>query len=63
MINATFKFDLDDHIMTPFNSEGIITMCGVDGDGIQYYVKTATGGNWFKERELSFLKQDKKEMK
>jgi hypothetical protein len=52
IMNATFKYDLEQKITTPFGEAGIVKMCAVDEVGIQYYVKTAGGGNWFKEAEL-----------
>jgi hypothetical protein len=52
-MNATFKFGLDQKVATPFGEVGIVKMCAVDETGINYYVKTAGGGNWFKEAELT----------
>ncbi|MGI4846838.1 MAG: hypothetical protein ACRYGK_01680 [Janthinobacterium lividum] len=52
-MNATFKFNLNEKITTPFGEAGIVTMCAVDDGGNTYYAKTAAGGNWFKESELS----------
>jgi hypothetical protein len=52
-MNTTFKFSLDQKIKTPFGEVGMVKMCAVDETGINYYVKTAGGGNWFKEAELT----------
>lgn len=52
-MNTTFKYVLDQKVTTPFGEAGIVKMCAVDETGIQYYVKTAGGGNWFKESELA----------
>ena len=52
-MNITFKFMLDQAAKTPFGEEGLISMLGVDDGGNTYYVKTNTGGNWFKESQLT----------
>lgn len=52
-MQVTFKFSLDQPVMTPFGDQGIVSTCGVDDSGVVYYVKTATGGNWFKESQLT----------
>ena len=52
MKEVTFQFDLDQHVKTPFGDVGIVGTCGLDDSGEVYYVKTATGGNWFKESQL-----------
>jgi hypothetical protein len=48
-----FKFVLDQSVKTPFGSTGIVSMMAFDDSGNTYYVKTETGGNWFKEAHLS----------
>lgn len=52
-MQITFKFTLDQNVTTRFGEHGIVEMCAVDEVGLRYYVKTAGGGNWFKEAELS----------
>ncbi len=47
-----FEFDMDGKVTTPFGDPGIISMLGYDDGGICYYVRTQTGGNWFKEKDL-----------
>ena len=47
-----FKYSIDEGIITPFGSSGIIEMLGFDDGGIKYYVKTSKGGSWHKEKEL-----------
>lgn len=53
MYQVTFKFGLNQRVTTPFGDPGIVTTQGVDDSGINYYVKTSTGGNWFREDQLS----------
>lgn len=50
---VTFKFDLDEVVVTPFGDRGIVSTQAVDDGGILYFVKTAAGGNWFKEGQLT----------
>lgn len=52
-MDITFKYAVDAKVTTPFGEPAIVQMCAVDELGIQYYVKTAGGGNWFKEAELA----------
>lgn len=54
-MEAKFAFKLDDKVKTPFGDPAIVSMCAVDEGGNTYYVKTATGGNWFKESQLTPL--------
>lgn len=51
-MHVTFKFTLDQNVTTPFGEAGLITVLGYDENGNTYYVKTAGGGNWFKESQL-----------
>lgn len=53
MDQRTFKFALNQRVTTPFGDAGIVTTQAVDNSGVNYYVKTSAGGNWFKEDELS----------
>ena len=32
---------MDQEVITPFGERGLVTMLGYDGDGVQYYIKTA----------------------
>jgi len=50
--SVSFAFSLDQKVKTPFGDVGIVSTCGFDDSGEVYYVKTATGGNWFKESQL-----------
>lgn len=52
-MQVTFKFNLDQRVVSPFGDQGIVSTCGVDNSGNVYYVKTSSGGNWFKESELT----------
>lgn len=51
-MQVTFKFCLDQMVLTPFDNKGIITMLGVDDGGNQYYVKSEASSSWFKESQL-----------
>lgn len=53
MYEAKFKFALNQRVHTPFGDLGIVTTQAVDNSGVNYYVKTSAGGNWFKEDELT----------
>lgn len=48
-----FKFSVSQKVSTPFDDQGIVTVCAVDKGGVHYYVKTKAGGNWFREGELT----------
>lgn len=53
---VNFKFELDQEVVTRFDTSGFVTMQGVDSSGVIYYVKTAEdAGAWHKEEHLSFL--------
>ena len=52
-MEAKFKFNLDQRVVTPFGDVGIVSTCAVDDGGNTYFVKTQAGGNWFKESQLS----------
>lgn len=51
-LTTTFKFVLDQKVTTPFGKLGIVTMLGFNDGGNQYYVKTESESQWFKEKEL-----------
>lgn len=53
MRTVVFQYDVDDKVKTPFGDSGIIQMLGYDDGGVQYYVKTASASNWFKESQLT----------
>lgn len=53
MIKVEFKFNLNDKVLTPFGSMGIVKMLGIDGEGIKYYVLTENNSDWFIENELN----------
>lgn len=52
-MDVTFKYEVDQEVVTPFGENGIVTMVGIDGEGIQYCVKTAKTQQWHKEKELA----------
>ena len=52
-MDIVFVFKLDQAVTTPFGAKGIITMLGFDDGGNKYYVATETGGNWFKESQIT----------
>ena len=52
MPTIEFKFELDQRVITPFKEIGIISMLGYDEGGNQYYTKSKSSSNWFKEKEL-----------
>ena len=55
MAAVNFKFKLDEFVeiqCLDVRATGIIEMLGIDDSGQIYYVKTAEGGNWWKECQL-----------
>lgn len=52
-MQVDFKFSVGQRITTPFGADGIVSTCAVDEGGKNYYVKTAAGGEWFREEQLS----------
>jgi hypothetical protein len=52
-MDITFKFELNQMVVTPLGDIGIISMIGYDDGGIQYYVKSSTNSSWFREDQLS----------
>jgi hypothetical protein len=52
-MEVKFKYALEQKVTTEFGEIGIVKMVAVDETGQLCYVKTAGGGNWFKEAELS----------
>ena len=52
MHEVSYRFNVDDRVVTPFGDTGIITMLGFDDGGNQYYVKTKLDSQWYKERDL-----------
>jgi hypothetical protein len=47
-----FKFSLDERVITPFGSIGVISTLGYDESGQHYYVKTEHKSDWLKESQL-----------
>ena len=49
-----FKFKPKDRVVDPLGVEGIVTMVGVamESPDPQYYVKTATGSQWWLADQL-----------
>ena len=52
-MTVKFKYGLDDHVITTFNEEGMISMLGYDEGGPTYHILTKHGGAWYKEKLLS----------
>ena len=52
-MNATFKFQIDQRVMTPFGRDGIVVSAAVGRAGNSYYVETEQGGSWFYEDQLN----------
>lgn len=52
-MEVSFKFTLDQKVLTPFGEAGIILMLGVDDGGVKYFVTTSASESWFKESQLS----------
>ena len=53
MTDVTYRFKMDQRVVTPFGDPGIIKMLGYDDGDIQYFVNAKTKGSWFKECELT----------
>lgn len=52
-MSATFKFQIDQHVTTPFGREGIVSTAAIGRAGNSYYVETGQGGAWFYEDQLN----------
>jgi len=52
MVQVTFKFDLDQWVVTPFGKKGIVRMQSIDKSGIRYFVDGEIQDDWFFEHEL-----------
>lgn len=46
---VVFQFGLDELVYTPFGSQGIIQLCGIDRSGVVYFVKTENHSDWYHE--------------
>ena len=45
-----FAYSIADRVVTPLGTEGIVSMAAIDdGEKQTYYVKTATGSDWWTE--------------
>ena len=54
MKTVEFKFDIDEKVTTNFETSGIVEGLYYDDDGgAQCYVKTGSGGAYFKEKDLT----------
>jgi hypothetical protein len=52
-LDVNFEFAPDAKVKTVLGEIGIVDMCAIDNNGNEiYYVKTLTGGNWFKKGQL-----------
>lgn len=56
MKTVNFKFVLDQMVDTPLGETGIVSMLGVDGEGVKCYVHTPNNGTWWKEKQLKASK-------
>ena len=56
-MQINFKFEPGQRVNTPFGTLAIVGTCAFDDAGVQYYVKTESGGNWFKESDLQEVTQ------
>ena len=56
MTIVEYKFDIDEKVITPFDTLGIVTMLGYDEGGAKYYVQTETSSGWLKESVLEKVK-------
>ena len=52
-MDVTYKFTLDQKVVTQLGDEGIITMLGFDEGGQRYYVETRNNSSWLKEAHLN----------
>ncbi len=57
MKTVKFKYDMHQKVVTPFDAVGIIGMLGFDSDGVQYWIKTSTSDNWFRESDIKPYKE------
>lgn len=52
-MEATFKFELRERVLTPFGEKGMVTFCGVDRGGNRYLVEMPKArSDWFNEEDL-----------
>lgn len=50
---VTFKFDVDDHVKTSLNNEGIVRTLAFDVAGVKYLVCMECASQWYPEAELT----------
>lgn len=51
-MQITFKFAVDQRVITPFGADGIVSSCAHGRSGNSYFVDTAAGGAWVFEDQL-----------
>lgn len=57
MKTVEYKFDLDEKVECIVTGEmGVVGMLGLDDGGVQYFVKTKTSSNWWKEKQIKKVK-------
>ena len=58
-MEVTFKFELRERVLTPFEEEGMITFCGFDRGGNRYLVEMPkVKSDWFNEEDLKKVAPD-----
>ena len=50
-----FKYDIGTVVKNKIGGTGVITALYLDKSGIQYYVKTSDGGNYWEEEMISIV--------
>ena len=57
-MKVEFKFEVDQKVITPFQTQGIISHCCVGRDANSYYVKTEKSSEWFYEDQLFLINKN-----
>lgn len=52
-LEVKYKFEIGSRVITPLGVEGIVSIAGTDKGGNHFYVKTATGSDWYDEDQLT----------
>lgn len=53
-----FRFDVDDHVKTSLNNEGIVRTLAFDLSGVKYQVSMECGSQWYPDAELKAVTTD-----
>ncbi len=56
-MNVEYKYTIGQHVVTPFDSEGFVSMLGFDEGGAQYHVKTKDKDRWYREAQLKTTRE------